>query len=68
MIVLKILGAIILGIILVLCIPVSVCAQFDKTFEVKIKYLFLTFTVILHFFLFFLKSVKKKSKNLLKAN
>ena len=35
-----------LGIILVLCIPVSVCAQFDKTFEVKIKYLFLTFTVI----------------------
>lgn len=46
MLFLKIFGAIVLGIILILCIPVSVCAKYDETFEVKIKYLFLNIPVV----------------------
>lgn len=41
-----ILGAVLLGIMLFLCIPVSVCAQYDETFEVKAKFLFFDFSVI----------------------
>ena len=40
MLFLKILVAILLGINLFLCIPLSVSAQYDESFEVKIKYLF----------------------------
>lgn len=45
MLFLKILCAVIIGVILVLCIPVTVLAQYDEKFEVKIKYLFLSLRV-----------------------